>query len=272
MTTLNVDGGELWFEQRGAGPPVVFVHGGWLDSDLWRGQVEHFTPEYRAVTFDVRGHGRTGATDRRRYSIDLFTDDLEALLAHLDIDRPILCGLSLGSMVVQAYLHRHPERAAAAILAGPLRSMPPVAVPQGVKSLVSPLPALRASLATVGQRATFESLLAGVRATTSGPWLSVDREVRSQAVDAAAGVPRAEFAKIFGALYDVKAPDLSGVETPTLVVYGDREAAAVKRQGRQVAAAAGVGTRQVVPDAGHLVNRDRPGAFNAACEAFLAAR
>ncbi|MFC6988538.1 alpha/beta fold hydrolase [Haloplanus sp. GCM10025708] len=91
--------------------------------------MDRFAEDFRVVTFDVRGHGRTGVTDRRRYSIDLFAADLRRLLAHLELDRPLLCGLSLGSMVVQSYLDRHPEDARGAILAGPVRSMPPVELP-----------------------------------------------------------------------------------------------------------------------------------------------
>ena len=126
MAELALEDGTLWYETRGDGRPLVFVHGGWMNGRAWRPQVEHFAGDYRVVTLDVRGHGRTGATDQRRYSIDLFTDDLEALLEHLEIEAPILCGLSLGSMVVQQYLHRHPDRPRGAILAGAVRSMPPV--------------------------------------------------------------------------------------------------------------------------------------------------
>ncbi len=95
----------------GRGPSLVFVHGGWLNGRTWRSQVEHFADEYRIVTVDVRGHGYTGSTDPKRYSVELFADDLEAVCAELDLERPIFCGLSLGSMVVQEYLARHPDRA-----------------------------------------------------------------------------------------------------------------------------------------------------------------
>lgn len=271
MATLPLDDGTLQYTNAGDGQPLVFVHGGWLNGDCWRPQVECHAGRYRTVTYDVRGHGRTGATDRRRYSIDLFADDLERLLAHLEIERPVLCGLSLGSMVVQTFLDRHPDRAAAAILAGPVRSMPPVDLPPGTKSLLSPTPALSASVSTLGPRATFRSLLGGVRATTGGPWLTVDPAVREWAMDAVGDVPRDEFTKIFGALYGFDAPDLSGVDTPTLVVYGDGEAPSVKRQGERIASAVADGSAVEIADAGHLVNQDRPERFNDACSEFLAA-
>ena len=247
-----------------------FIHSGWLNSDTWRAQVEHYADSYRVITYDIRGHGRTGATDRRRYSINLFVDDLERLLDHLGIARSILCGLSLGSMIVQEYLDRHPDQVARAILAGPIQSMPPVDLPHGMKPFVSPLLALTASLATAGSRATFRSLLGGIQMMTGGPWLTVDPDVRSQAIEMVGGVPRTKFSKIFDALYGFEPPDLSRVATPTHVMYDEHEAAPVKRQGGRIAASVRDGRRQEIPDAGHLVSQDNPKAFNSACADFLA--
>lgn len=269
MATISLDDGTLWYETRGEGPPLVFVHGGWLDGDAWRAQMDRFAEEFRVVTFDVRGHGRTGSTDRRRYSIDLFVDDLRRLLDHLDATRPILCGLSLGSMVVQSYLDRHPATARGAILAGPVRTMPPVELPATLKAFTSPLPAIAASVSTVGTTATFRTLLGSIRATTGGPWLAVDADVRAEAMDAVAAVSNAEFRKIFGALYRFDAPDLSHVSTPTLVLYGDRESPALKRQGDELASTVQDGHRVSIPDAAHLVNRDAPAAFNAVLDDFV---
>lgn len=270
MATVTLDDTTFWYKVTGQGPPLVFIHGGWSNADAWRPQIDSFAEDYRIITFDVRGHGRTGAGDRQRYSIDLFADDLEQLLNHLDVERPILCGLSLGAMVVQAYLDRYPERAAGAIVAGPARSMPPINLPTGIKPFVSPLPALRVSLSVMGSKATFQSILEAIRATTSSVWLSTDQSIRSQAIEITSDIPPTEFQKIFAALYKFDPPELSHVTTPTLVIYGDEEAVPVKRQGKQIAAAVNNGELTVIPDAGHLVNLDNPEVFNTACTEFLA--
>ncbi|MFB6164576.1 MAG: alpha/beta fold hydrolase [Haloarculaceae archaeon] len=270
MPTLSLDDGDLWYDTAGDGPPIVFVHGGWQSSDAWAPQVERFAPEYRVVTLDVRGHGDTVASGTRQYSIELFADDLEALLDHLGIERPILCGLSLGAMVVQEYLSRHPDRAAGAVIAGPVRSMPPIDLPAGTKRLLTPVPAVASSLALLGPSATFRTMLASIRASTGRPWLADDPAVRSRAIDAVGDVSREEYLGIFRALYEYVAPDLAGVETPTVVVYGEHEAPLVKRQGRQLAAAVQRGSVTEIPDAAHLVNEDNPEAFNAAVAQFLA--
>lgn len=272
MTELSLEDATLWYDSRGDGTPLVFVHGGWQNGRAWTPQVERFDATHRPITLDVRGHGNTGATDADEYSIDLFTDDLEALLDHLGLEAPVLCGLSLGSMVVQNYLDRHPDRAAGAILGGAVRSMPPVELPPGTKPLLSPMPALAASLSMSGPEATFRSMLTSIQAVTGRRWLSIDPEVRAMTIEAVGEVDPAEYRKIFDALYRFDPPSLTHVETPTLVVHGDQEAPPVKRQGREIAAEVDDGACLELSESGHLVNQDRPSAFNEAAETFLEER
>ncbi|QCW03951.1 alpha/beta fold hydrolase [Natrinema pallidum] len=269
MAELELADGTIWYETSGDGPPLVFVHGGWMNGRAWDPQVERFADDYRVVTLDVRGHGETGSTDPDEYSIGLFTDDLEALLSALDLERPTLCGLSLGSMVVQEYLDRHPDDTAGAILGGAVRSMPPIELPAGLKSFWSPLPALSMSLSVSGSKGTFRSMLSSIQATTGQRWLAVDPAVRAEAIEAVGDIPSTEFRKIFDALYRYDPPALTGVETPTLVVHGEQEAPLVKRQGRQIAAAVADGDQRELAGSGHLVNQDRPLAFNAIAADFL---
>lgn len=269
MAELPLEDGTLWYETHGDGQPLVCIHGGWMNGETWSPQIERFADEYEVITLDVRGHGKTGATTTDRYSIELFADDLETLVDHLDLENPILCGLSLGSMVVQEYMGRHPDRTAGAVLGGAIRSMPPVDVPSAMKPFVSPLPALTTSLTMSDPETTFRSLLNSVRATTGQRWLSVDPEVQSTALEAVGEIDRREFRKVFGALYRYEPTDLSHVETPTLVVHGDQEAPLVKQQGRRLASEVARGERLEVADSGHLVNLDRPDAFNTATATFL---
>lgn len=271
MATLQLDDGTLWYEETGPADanPLVFVHGGWLNGDCWHEQVERFAPEYRVVTMDLRGHGRTGETDRSRYTVDLFTDDLERLLAHLDLERPILGGISLGSMVVQTYLARGGDTTGA-VLAGPVRSMTPLEIPSIAKPYLSPVPAVAATLTMAGPVATFRSLLSALSASIGSPWLSLDESVRERAIEDVRGMSRSEFRKVFAALYRFDPPSLSGVDVPALVVYGDGENPQLKRQGRHLAETLDGAVRSI-PDAAHLVNQDNPAAFNETLADFLGA-
>ncbi|WP_435361915.1 alpha/beta fold hydrolase [Haloarchaeobius sp. DFWS5] len=269
MSTVQLDEATHWYDERGQGPPLVFIHGGWSNADAWREQVEYFADDFRVITYDVRGHGRTGESDVDRYSVDLFVDDLDRLLDELDVEQPFICGLSLGSMVVQEFLDRYPDRAAGAIVAGAVRSMPPVELEPWMKPRVSMLSTLNLSLATMGSKATFVSFLNGIQLMTGSRWLSIEPTVRKQAIDSAGEIPTDEFRKIFMALYEFEPPELSDVTTPVRVVHGEHEARLVRRQGRQLAEMVDNGTHTVVEDAAHLVNQDAPESFNVVVETFV---
>lgn len=270
MAALPLADGSLWYDENGgSGQPLVFVHGGWMNGDAWTNQIEQFADEYRVITLDLRGHGRTGATDARRYSVELFADDLEDLLDHLDAEDPILCGLSLGNMVTQEYLARHPDRPAAAVLGGPVRSLRPFGLPTGLESVLSPVTGIQTALAMFGSRATYRSLLRSIRATTGQAWISVDPETRARAVDLAGEVSRTEFRKIFRALYRYDPPDLTDVSTPVLAIYGEGEADLIKQDGRRLVESIDSATLESVPEAAHLVNIDNPGGFNERVADFL---
>lgn len=270
MATLSLDDGALWYDVRGDGPPLVFVHGGWQNSKSWERQVEYFADQYRVVTFDIRGHGETGATGSRDYTIDLFVDDLERLLASLDIENPILVGNSIGGMIIQTYLDRHPSGAQGAVIGGPSQTMLPVDLPAEMNPFLSPVQAIGQMASTIGSKATFRSLVNTMDATNGGTWLSIDSEVRSQALSFAGDVPRGEYKKIFSAVYEYELVDLSHVQTPLLILYGEQEAGQIKRQGEQIATTVSRGRYQEIPGAGHLVNQDNPDAFNATCTEFFA--
>jgi len=269
MSTVTVEGGTVWYEETGEGVPLVCLHGGWQDHRAWGAQVDRFADEYRVITTDFRGHGCTGPTETRSYSIDLFVDDLEAVLASLDAPNPILAGNSMGGMVIQSYLDRHPATARGAVVAGPLQTMPPFQLPTAAKQLLSPLPLLAGMLGTVGPKATYRALVDSARVANGGPWLTLDDAVRRQSMQAVEAISPAEFRKIFRALYAFEFPTLSHVSTPILVVYGDRETPFIKRQGDRLARTVKAGSVREIADAGHLVNRDQPDAFNDAVTSFF---
>jgi pimeloyl-ACP methyl ester carboxylesterase len=269
MPTVEVEDGALWYEETGTGPPLVCLHGGWQDHRSWAAQVDAFAEQYRVITVDFRGHGCTGPTDAGSYSVDLFVDDLETLLAELDVQHPILAGISMGGMVIQSYLDRHPARARGAVIGGPLQTMPPFELPGITKRAFSPLPLLTGMLHTGGSKATFRALVNSTRVANGGTWLTLDSEVRASSIEALEAVSAAESRKVFRALYEHESPTLSHVSTPLLVVYGDRETALVKQQGDRLAQSVRSGTVREVAESGHLVNQDRPDEFNDVTASFF---
>lgn len=105
------------FEDSGprGGAPVVFIHGFPFDRTMWEPQMREVRENYRAIAYDVRGHGKSPAGDGQ-YSMELFVDDLVMLLDHLKVGRAVLCGLSMGGYIALRAAERHPERVSGLVL------------------------------------------------------------------------------------------------------------------------------------------------------------
>lgn len=86
---------KLYYEERGQGRPLVFLHGFSLDRRLWDEQVGYFSRKYRVVTYDARGHGLSDAPDTG-YSREDRAEDLLNLCEHLNLPSFHLVGLSMG--------------------------------------------------------------------------------------------------------------------------------------------------------------------------------
>ncbi|MFB6171685.1 MAG: alpha/beta fold hydrolase [Haloarculaceae archaeon] len=269
MPTLDTGDASLYYETHGAGDPLVFVHGGWVSSRMWAPQVERFADDYRVVTVDVRGHGRTGATDRRRYSIPLFAADLRAVLEHEDATDPAaVCGLSMGGHVAQLYAATYDLRRL--VLAATTRTVPPIPMSRSQKLAFAPKPVVHALIRRMGVASYYESLLAGIRAIEGHRWVALDDDNRRYVREEIGRFDTREYIKVFDALYDHDALDHDALDAPTLLVHGDHESETVVRQNRAFEDALDA-TRVEIPDAGHLANLDNPAAFDAALGSFLAA-
>ena len=103
MPTAKVNGIDIYFERHGdEGEPLVLVHGYTGDITDWRHQIPEFSKTHRLLIMDHRGHGRSHApADRSHYTIDAMADDVEALIAEAGFERYHLLGHSMGGAVAQ---------------------------------------------------------------------------------------------------------------------------------------------------------------------------
>lgn len=107
----------IYYEEKGDGPPLVFLHGWSMSGRVWRFQAEELASAYRVVTMDLRGHGRSGFAGVDFAMAD-FARDVAALFAHLDLARATLVGWSMGVQVALAAWPALRKRLAAMILVG----------------------------------------------------------------------------------------------------------------------------------------------------------
>lgn len=256
--TLNV-------KDNGDGPPIIFLHGAWLSSDMWHPQVRQLTSHYRTLSVDLRGHGQSDP-GTAEYSVSQFAADLEAVIDKLCTDLPIVCGNSLGGLTAMAYAVSNPVRGL--ILADTVQSIPPVPLPEWTSRLLLPKPSVYPILRALGAENAFRWLLTSIEGYLGRPWLSTTRDARAYAFSEVASMATDTFVNIFDALYDYRTTMLDNIDAPSLVLYGDHEAPAVKVQSRRLANELKTDI-ETIPNSGHLANLDNPDAFNQAIHDFI---
>ena len=112
---IDLDGARLYYYaagSRGAGEPVVFVHGFATSGHLWRDVVSLMPAGRRLVVLDLLGHGRSDPPGRRALSLAAHAERLIALLDTLGIQDACIVGHGLGGGVAQSLAVHHPERVA----------------------------------------------------------------------------------------------------------------------------------------------------------------
>jgi pimeloyl-ACP methyl ester carboxylesterase len=120
---VDSSGIELAGESVGEGAPIVLLHG----VTATRRYVVHGSNAlprrgYRQISHDARGHGESApAPADSGYEYRELAADLDCVLESEGVERPVLCGHSMGCHTVAAYALDHPDRVAGAVLIGPVQ-------------------------------------------------------------------------------------------------------------------------------------------------------
>ena len=109
-TPLNTRDGRLSYEAAGDVDmqPLVFLHGIGGAARGWRAQLDHFGDRYRTIAWDMPGYG--GSAPLATVSITTLAEALQDFLGQIGATRPILVGHSIGGMIVQQWLVKHPPQ------------------------------------------------------------------------------------------------------------------------------------------------------------------
>ncbi|WP_375001843.1 alpha/beta fold hydrolase [Aeromicrobium sp. CTD01-1L150] len=258
-------------------PALVMGHGLLFSGWMFHHQVEALASEYRCITVDWRGQGRTppvpasgGGAGRRgpRYAADMdsLTDDLVALLDHLGLERVHYAGLSMGGFVGMRLAARHPERVRSLILldtsAGPED-------PEKVKRYRLLARAYR-WLGMRPVRKQVEPIMFGPTLLSSprreevvGPWMENLSAVDRSGMQAA----------ILGVTdRSAVVSELGSITAPTLVIVGADDVATPVRKSEVIVAGIDDSSLAVVPEAGHSSTVEQPEAVTGLMRDFLATR
>ncbi len=113
---------EMYYEISGAesNPWLVLIHGLAGSTVCWKHQAAEFCKHFRVLNLDLVGHGRSGASNNKRYSGEITANHIRMLMDRLGIEKAHILGLSLGTIVQQYFCEMFPDRVLSTIYASPV--------------------------------------------------------------------------------------------------------------------------------------------------------
>jgi pimeloyl-ACP methyl ester carboxylesterase len=190
-----VNGLQLYYEVRGAGQPLILLHGGVVGIAMFGPNLQGLSRDRKLIAVELQGHGRTADIDRPlRY--EAMADDVAALVRHLEVGRADVMGLSLGGGVALQVAIRHPDL---------LRKLVVVSAPFGRNGWY---PEVRAQFDRM-DRASGEPM---------------------RQSPLAEAYPNVDWPTLFGKIGDLQrmeydwSAEVRAIEAPTMLVYADADA------------------------------------------------
>ncbi len=114
--TTTVNNFNLSYDDLGEGSiPIIFLHGFPFDKSMWQLQLDFLSSSNRVIACDIRGFGKS-RDEESSLSIDLFADDLIKFMDTMNIDKAIVCGLSMGGFIALTAFNVFPSRFEALVL------------------------------------------------------------------------------------------------------------------------------------------------------------
>jgi pimeloyl-ACP methyl ester carboxylesterase len=215
---------------------------------------------FRAITYDIRGHGESEVGDGQ-YTIEYFVDDLLSLLDHLVIDKAIVCGLSMGGYIALRAYERHPERIAALVLCD-TKSEPDTNEAQLKRSAIAKNVKMNGTSAFADE---FAVSIFAPQTFQSHPDIveSVKKMIRANSPIGIAGASLA-----LGCRTDTSAA-LPVIKVPTLILVGEQDKltppAVAESMHKQIAGS----ELHIIPYAAHMSNLENAPAFGTYLIEFL---
>ena len=244
---------------RAETPPLLFLHGIGGAARTFRGQLDHFGADYRALAWDMPGYGHSAPLPL--VSMDALAAALAGFIEELGLHRPVLVGHSLGGMVAQQLLARAPQAARAVVLAQTSAAF-------GSRDPAWQAEFLSARLGPLDAGPSMAALAEAMVADMAGP--GGDPEGLHLARDCLAHTPDSTYRDSIMAMPGFDCRDaLAQIAVPALVLAGTLDAAAPARGMERMAARIPGAQYVALEGVGHLAHLEQPGAFNEALAQFL---
>ncbi len=253
---------DLYVEQAGSGRAIVFIHDYTLDHELWHESVTNLSSNFRCLTYDLRGHGKSSSPDSG-YALSDHVSDLFMILDKLQIGSATVVGLSMGGGIALHAALTHPSRVERLVLAS---------------SVLNGLPWEEGMWKYFRDFET-KAREIGVQKAIDAVWMpgSLFKSIRRYP---ALAVRIREMAARFtgGNIFDrttyprpalTDRERLSEVTCKTLVLRGEFDRPEFIRRAQMLAEGIPGARLEMIPRAGHFPNLEAPSAFHRSMMKFL---
>ena len=249
----EVNGGRLYYEVNGHGPPLVFLHAGIPDRRMWDNQVQYFSRHYTVVRYDLRGYGKSDPPTAPYIP----ADDLYALLQFLKMDRAAIVGASIGGTQAIDMAAAHPQAVTALVVVAGSPGWLPYSEEMNRRTT-----AIMAGQKEKGPVSVIEGWLHDPMLTTARTRPPVAQQMRmflSRNVPGLLGVP-------FMRPPNIPLPKLSDFKMPTLVMVGDHDDPEIVQRAHLITREIPGAKEVVIKDADHMVNLEKQPMLTSAVE------
>jgi 3-oxoadipate enol-lactonase len=253
---------QIFWEEQGAGEPLLLVMGHGWPRQMWARHLPALTERFRVITFDNRGVGQT-VTRLSQWTLADMADDALAVLDAAGVSRAHVYGASMGGGIAQLIVLDHPERAGALILG--------CTAPRAVSRHVPLRPVIRHLLPALfaGRKARTVALArALVYGPATDPALIAEDLLLLESLRRPADGIRAQRRAVLE--YEGSQLRLGSVRSPTLIIHGSDDRLVPLRDGEELAQLIPDAELVVLPGAGHMYLTDATQAADSAVLSFLA--
>jgi pimeloyl-ACP methyl ester carboxylesterase len=269
---VTIDGRRVNVIELGSGPPVVFIHGLSGSWQNWLEQLPVFARDHRVIAFDLPGFGAS-QMPREKITIRGYGHFVDALLDELGVSSAAVVGNSMGGFIGIELAIRFPERVERLVLVSAaglsieyLRNERALAVLGAIENRLAAYSGWLASRSdALARRPGARRMIFGIVAKRPDrlPGPLVAEQVR--------GSGKPGFLPALDALTDYPIRDRLGeIACPTLIVWGAEDKLVPARDADEFARLIPNSRKVVWAETGHVAMLERPEAFNALVQAFLA--
>jgi sigma-B regulation protein RsbQ len=257
ISAATVDGLMIHSSTTGQGPKtVLLVHGWTCDETTWTEQVPVLAKQYRVVTLDLPGHGKSDSPKDGKFSMDLFARAIEAVRAEVRAEHVVLTGHSMGTPVVLRYARLYPQHTAALVFVDGL-------MPGGQNGNrgKGAAPQNAAAMAGPEGRKNRENMIRGMFSASTTP------AMQTKILNMMLGAPEATAVGAMNATFDPAGQTEETLPMPVFGIYADHS-----RLGTAESMHAHFPTSEYtqIPGTGHFLMLEKPEEFNRLLLDFLA--